>query len=423
MKKINNIGYACMNLDTYPSSFRTCRLKNLNENIHRELIEHNLDVLESMIDYNILNKVKLYRISSSLIPFASSKECTLYWKSEFKERLIEIGQKINSYKMRISVHPGQYTIINSPKYEVVENSIKELKYHCDILEALQADKSCKIILHIGGMYKDKKSAIKRFVENYKTLPSEVKERLVIENDDKIFNIEDALQISSMTGVPVIYDNLHHFLLPSMYNLNEGEILEKVICTWNKKERPKIHYSQQAVGKPKGSHSSTINLKKFIEDYENTYKYFDIDIMLEVKDKNRSFKKVDLYINPGAEKFQEEWARYKYLIMSKSYEDYQIIRKMFKNQNTPCAENFYNQIDISLEKESSLKNEVNTFEHMWGYFKNKAELKEKIIFFKKLNEFKSGQVKAKVVIKELYKLAKKYNEGYILSSYILKWYGV
>lgn len=417
MSRINHIGYACMNLDTSPSSFRTCRIQNLSEDLHRELIFHNLGVLEAMIDYNVLHEVKRYRISSSLIPFASSKACTLDWRREFRGRLEQIGEKIRSAGIYISVHPGQYTVLNSPKSEVVRASVREVEYHADLLRYLQADESGKIILHVGGEYRDKESAMRRFVENYQQLPSEIKKCLTIENDDKIFSVEDVLRISQMTGTPVIYDNLHHQVLPSMGGFSECEILEKVLATWVNKGRPKMHYSQQAPEKSPGSHSSTIDLTKFAEDYQKSYRHFDIDIMLEVKDKNRSFKKADLYLHPSVRKFQEEWARYKYLVMSKSYEDYRKIRRLFKNGNFPSAEDFYRHIDLSLNKASSLTNEINALEHMWGYLKHQAEQKEKQLFFKKMEQFKAGQISSGVMKRKLYELAQKYEETYLLSSYI------
>lgn len=419
--RTNRIGYACMNLDTLPSSFRTCRLKNLTEDLHRELVEHNLGVLEAMIDYNILHEAQLYRVSSSLIPFASSEAVRLDWKREFEQRLSQIGAKIRSGKMRISVHPGQYTVINSPRKEVVEASFRELEYHADILEALEADASGKMVLHIGGSYQDRELSIRRFAENYEQLSDRVKARLVIENDDRIFNLQELLRISSMTGAPVIYDNLHHLTLPSMEGCSEPELLEKVIRTWEGKGRPKLHYSQQAQGKPPGAHSSTIDLGKFIADYEKTYRHFDIDIMFEVKDKNRSFKKADLYLRPSTRKFQEEWARYKYLVMSRSYADYLEIRQLMKNGSHPSAEIFYRLIDASLAKEPSLKNELNAFEHIWGYFKNKADQKEKRLFLRDMDRLKAGLTSSKSLGKQLWKLAEKYQENYLLSSYFLKQY--
>lgn len=419
---IQNIGYACINLDVHPCKFKTCRIKNLDKNLHYELIDYNLNVLDKIIDYNINNNVKIYRISSSLIPFATSDLCTLDWKKEFFDKFQKIGNKIKSNNIRISLHLDKHTVINSPKKEVVFSSTKNLEYHIDILEALNMDENSKIILNIGCSYKNKDLAIENFIQNYSNLSKRVKKHLVIENDAKIYNLNDVLNISYKTNIPVVYDNLNHKVNPSLEDLDENEILKKVVSTWKSYERPKIHYSQQAESKPKGYNSQTIDLNKFSFDYENVYKNFNIDIMLEAKDKNRSFKKVDIYINPNQKKLEDEWSRYKYLIMSKSYSDYINIRDLLRNKDKNLVKNFYTLIDNSMEKEKSIKNEINTFEHVWGYFKNKADKKEKQDYFNKLEMLRNGNLKYSDNIgKMLRKLAEKYQQNYILSSYYISQY--
>lgn len=143
------------------------------------------------------------------------------------------------------MHPGQYTVINSPNKEVVFKSIKDLQYHCDFLDSLGVDYTNKLILHIGGVYNDKKAAKLRFIENFNSLPSSVKNRLVIENDEKNFSLNDVLEISHLINVPVVFDNLHNFCYGDN-NYTTKEIYEKVLKTWKPKDGTmKVHYSQQA----------------------------------------------------------------------------------------------------------------------------------------------------------------------------------
>lgn len=426
----HKVGYACMNLDVTSSSFKTCRVSNLTETLHKDLIKANLDYLEEMIDYNILNAVRMYRISSSLIPFASHEKCELEWKAVFKEKFQKIGEKIINNKIRVSMHPGQYTLINSPNPKVVQDSFKELEYHADVLELLGVDYSSKLILHIGGVYGDKKAAISRFVKNYEKLPTKVLKRLVIENDDKFYTLDDVLKISEMSGAPVVFDNLHHKINNSLSFNNEKEILNMVIKTWKQGEKPKMHYSQQAENKKAGAHSDTIDLKIFANDYDAAYKFFDIDIMLEVKDKNRSFKKVDLFLNPSRRKFEEEWAAYKYLVMSKSYADYLKIKDLFNGNTDLDALEFYKLIDSSLARDISPKNILNTFMHIQGYFKKSEDVRAKSNLQKKIAAYaeKIGENAAeqmglseRAVGKALWRMAEKSEESYLLKSYFLKQY--
>lgn len=281
-----NIGYACLTLGVPNSNFKTTILKNAsNENL-LAIIKHNLISLSNIIDYNIKNDIKLFRISSDIIPFGSSPINKLAWQEIFQEELSIIGNKIKQSNMRVSVHPGQYTVLNSPKEDVVYRAVKDLEYHNLLLDSLNVDSSNKIILHVGGIYNDKISAIKRFIEVYNNLDPKIKNRLVIENDDKSYNIEDVLYISSVTGVPVVFDNLHNNVLKANIIKEDVYWIKKAAKTWRKKDgTQKIHYSEQDPSKRTGAHSFTINIKQF-KDYIKSFD-FDLDVMLEVKDKNLS----------------------------------------------------------------------------------------------------------------------------------------
>ena len=126
----------------------------------------------------------------------------------------------------------------------------------------------------------------RFIEEYKKLPQNIKNRLVIENDDKTYNANDILYISKKTGAPILFDYFHHLLNHESY-LDSKKVIRRCMRTWKKEKDgiPKIHYSQQATGKRTGSHSLTISTPEFIEFYNTLPK--NIDVMLEVKDKDIS----------------------------------------------------------------------------------------------------------------------------------------
>ena len=308
------IGYACLTLGVRDTNFKTTILKNANEENLLSIIKHNLDVLDKIIDYNIDNNINLFRISSDIVPFGSSPANPLKWWNIFEKEFISIGAKINNAGMRVSMHPGQYTVLNSPNEDVVFRAIKDLEYHNRFLDSLNVNKEHKIILHIGGVYGDKKSAIHRFIENFKTLDSKIKERLVIENDDKSYNIEDVLGISKELNIPVIYDNLHNSVLPWDASKSDKYWIERVRETWTKGHGPqKIHYSQQDKNKRPGAHSFTINLEDFMSFLKDLNK--DLDIMLEVKDKNLSAVKcINARAVNNIEKLELEWSKYKYTVL-------------------------------------------------------------------------------------------------------------
>jgi UV DNA damage endonuclease len=130
------IGYACLALAVPGTTIKKCLLKNADEQRLRALITHNLDALERMIDYNISSGIKLYRISSDIIPFASSPINRIPWQEEYQERLKAIGIKIKGSGMRVSMHPGQYTVLNSPDDTIACNAMRELSYHAQFLDGL-----------------------------------------------------------------------------------------------------------------------------------------------------------------------------------------------------------------------------------------------------------------------------------------------
>lgn len=281
------IGYACLTVGVPHTAFRSCLMKNANEQKLTEIIEHNLNSLDHILDYNVQNQIRLFRITSDLIPFGSSPVNQLAWPSLFAHRFLQLGEKIRQNGLRVSMHPGQYTVLNSPDPRVVRNAVADLAYHTQVLDLLGVSGAHKIILHIGGVYGDKPQAIQRFIANFNLLDPSIRQRLVIENDDRSYTIEDVLEISSRIQAPVVFDNLHH--AANHADFADTEISRILACrkTWQPNDGlQKIHYSQQAAGKRSGAHSESIDLDAFMAFYQGLGG-LDLDIMLEVKDKNLS----------------------------------------------------------------------------------------------------------------------------------------
>jgi len=265
---------------------KSCILKNAKDDNLNFLIKHNIETLNKILDYNLKHRLLLFRISSGFILFASHSINEIPWATKYKKELLSVGDKIKKYRIRVSMHPGQYTTLSSPNEEIVKRAIEDLKYQTQVLDSMGLDSSNKVILHIGGRYDDKRETMDRFIVEYEKLPQNIKNRLVIENDDKIYTVEDVLYISKKTGIPLIFDYFHHVLNHAGEDLNWESALMKCRKTWGKKDGvQKVHYSQQAKDKRRGSHSLTISLPEFIEFYNSLPR--PIDVMLEVKDKNIS----------------------------------------------------------------------------------------------------------------------------------------
>lgn len=407
------IGYACINLSIDSPTSKSCILKNANEERLRGLIEMNLSGLENIIRYNIKKKIGLFRISSGLIPFASHPVNTIKWWDDYKPQLDIIARLINESGMRISMHPGQYTVLNSPKPEVVRNAVADLEYHCRVLDALTDSKIHKIILHVGGVYGDKASAVMRFAGNYTSLSQCIRDRLVIENDEKSYNVDDILHISSLTGAPAVFDNLHNTINPS--SCDEYSLIRKCSKTWKACDgTPKIHYSQQDCSKRPGAHSNTIMPDSFFK-FTSGLEGLDMDIMLEVKDKNISAEKLIGLMGGDKGLMQREWAKYKYSVMEKSYAAYKEIGNAAANSPTSPDELFI-LINEILSLPEDIGQASNSLEHVWGYFKKTAAEYERNKFMELLSSYRNEKTPLHLVKEFLRELSVKYDVSYILDSY-------
>ncbi len=385
------IGYACLLVGVPGTSVSGCTLKNASEKNIRKLISKNLEALEEMIDYNNKNSIKLFRISSDLIPFGSHPINSVHWWQDYREQFELLGTKIKKAGIRVSMHPGQYTVLNSNNHEVVEKAVQELIYHARFLDALGADQTNKLILHIGGVYGNKAEAANRFLHEYRRLPEEIRRRLVIENDERCFTIHEVLKISEECGAPVVFDNLHHQINPSLTQCTVYDIILLCRATWrNEDGRQKIHYSQQKEQALPGSHSDTIFFEPFLEYYQ-LLRELEPDIMLEVKDKNLSAIKCNnvLLAKTTAKRLESEWARYKYYILSKDARAYQAIRELLKDKNDFVAREFYSIVEKTSLLPENIGAQVNAAQHIWGYFKKDSSVSQKKRYDKLMNSYIKG----------------------------------
>ena len=263
--------------------------KDDNFNKIDEIIVENLNNLEKIIDYNIKNNIHFYRLTSNLIPLATKSDAVFDYILKYKKQYQKIGDKINNSKMRVDVHPDQFCVLNSTKKEVLDNTFQILEYHYKILEALNI-KNKIIILHIGSNVFGKENSIKRFIHNFYKLPNYIQKCIAIENDDKIYNIIDCINLCKKLSIPFVLDYHHHIC-----NNNGTEIdnyLNAIFSTWDC--NPKIHFSspKNKTKKEFRSHHDYINIEDFV-NFLNKIKHLniDLDIMLEAKAKDEALFKL------------------------------------------------------------------------------------------------------------------------------------
>lgn len=279
------IGYPCINLDLECRSSRTFRLASWSEERFCETVEGNLECLGRILEFNRIHGLLFFRISSDLVPFASHPVCAVDWRRRFRRAFGRLGDFIRSRGMRVSMHPDQFTVINALDGGVVERSVAELVYHVRVLDALGLDETHKVQIHVGGAYGDKAAGMARFTAGYGKLPRAVRRRLVIENDDRLFSLADCMAIHRETGVPVVFDNLHHELNGGGMDFKRA--LAAFAGSWGERDGlPMADYSSQAEGARPGAHTGQIDTEHF-RAYLRAAAAYDFDIMCEIKDKQRS----------------------------------------------------------------------------------------------------------------------------------------
>lgn len=198
---------------------------------------------------------------------------------KYKEYYEVIGSIIRNSDMRVDMHSSNYCVLNSVKSEVVKNSMEIIKYHYDLMEKMGI-KDKAIILHVGSSVLGKKSAMGRFVNNFRKLPKYLQNVIVIENDDKVFNIDDCLEVADKLKIPVVLD-YHHFKCNGT-GMEIFNYLDRIVGSWGER-RVKMHFSSSKSKKEFRCHSDYINVDDFMEFVKLVSRCNrDIDVMIEAK---------------------------------------------------------------------------------------------------------------------------------------------
>lgn len=259
----------------------------------KTVIMSNLNGLEKHIKYNIENNIHFYRITSALIPLITHPEVEYFdYRKMFNKDFQYIGKLINESNMRVDTHPDEFNVINSVNLAVVESAKNTLNTHVDWFEEMNYDKG-KMVMHVGGATGGKEAGIERFINNFSTYPERIKNKVILENDDKTYTASETLKICKTLNIPMVLDIHHHNCNNNGENI--FEMLDEIFNTWNKEPLPpKIHFSSPREGEFDRKHADYINGEEFVKFINSAKKINrDFDVMLECKEKDIAlFKLVD-----------------------------------------------------------------------------------------------------------------------------------
>ncbi len=202
-----------------------------------------LELLDGVLDYLASEKLDMYRLSSDIAPYATHPDMPQFHSmvADSDAELAAFGTKAKALDIRLSFHPSQYILLNSPSDDLTTKSIWDLASQAEMLDRMGLDDEAVMITHVGGVYDDKNASRARWIEGWEKCPEHVRRRLVLENDDIRFSAADVLWIHERTGVRLIFDYQHFWCL-NPERLDMRDTLERFIASWPAGVRPKIHFS-------------------------------------------------------------------------------------------------------------------------------------------------------------------------------------
>lgn len=284
-----NMGYCCINTELRSLGIfcsRTCRLDTVKskgiEYIYK-LAWENINDLPAIFRWNYKNNIFLYRMSSEMFPFASHPDYYLtYDLEQFRSRLEEIGRIAKHYNQTLTFHPGQYNQLTSHRESVVEKTIIDIDLHAKILDMMNCGKDSVIVIHGGSKNGGKEVALQRLKENFYKLSNSSQSRLVLENCEMAYSIEDLLEISELLKICIVIDYHHHNINPGTIKTEDEliNITKRVLDIWKTRGiTPLFHLSESKRGV---KISDSITARRAHSDYVENLPFALIKIISESK---------------------------------------------------------------------------------------------------------------------------------------------
>ncbi len=202
-----------------------------------------LDYLHRIFDYLEKQSIRMYRMSSDIAPYVTHPDLPQFHRQvrECAPELRALGRRARRVGLRLSFHPSQFIVLNSPDPVLVRKSIADLAAQAEMLDAMELGPEAVLVVHAGGAYGDVERGSADWIATYQTLSPEIRRRLVLENDDLRYGPADVLKIHDATGVPLIFDH-QHFWCHNPEGLELRRTVQKFLVSWPTGVRPKLHFS-------------------------------------------------------------------------------------------------------------------------------------------------------------------------------------
>jgi UV DNA damage endonuclease len=289
----------------------TLKSNDARRHVNSPHLTVSLGYLDTIFDYLVAHDIHMYRMASDLAPYATHPDLPQFHSMvrDSAADLAATGKRAKELGIRLSFHPSQFIVLNSPNPELVRKSIWDLQSQAEMLDLMELGPEAVLVVHVGGVYEDKEAARARWADVFPTMPEPVRRRLVLENDDLRFSASDVLWIHEHTGVRLIFDHQHFWCL-NPEGADMRQTVEKFMATWPSGVRPKVHFSsprtemRQLIRKDRKTgknvpvtaapvwtgHADFVNPFEFAT-FMRVAAGFEFDVMLEAKCKDLALIKL------------------------------------------------------------------------------------------------------------------------------------
>ena len=290
---MNKLGLCCISLKLKEQGIghQTMTFKRFNSLPRDEALQilgdrilNNLSTTRQTIEFCGQNNY-VYRVSSDIFPLITYDEANVSLEDLPNYDLIQdefdtIAQTIVDTEVRVSCHPSEFNVLASTNQKAVDKTITELNFYSSFMDRIGCppDYRSPMNLHIHNKNGTYTHIIDRFVSNFSRLDDNCRNRLVIENDDKLncWSVRELItHFHPRTNIPITFDYLHHKCHPDM--LDEETAIKACHDTWHG-YKPLFHYSESRPGNNPRAHNDYAYNK-----FETYGLEFDVDMELKAKD--------------------------------------------------------------------------------------------------------------------------------------------
>ena len=267
-------------------------------------LSRSLELLDGVFDQLDRADIRVYRLSSSTVPYGTHPDLPeLDYRRQIdacEKALARLGAKARKLGLRLSTHPGQYTVLSSPDEEVARKARLDVEQDALLLDSLGAGPEGVVVIHVGGVYGNRPASLARWARCFEALSERARRRLVVEHDERCFDLSDVLWLHERTGVRVVFDLHHHRCYPASGREDVVGALSAALDTWPPGVRPKVHLSSPRTelrtvdGRPR---------PPLLDQHADFVPPWDLLALLEAAD-----RALDVMVEAKAKDLAVEWLR-------------------------------------------------------------------------------------------------------------------